>query len=91
MMDGWKTVLKADPTDWLLEKNYPSVRYAALTYILENPVDNNELQAAKQQLMETGIVFNMLQRQRESDYVQAYPRYYAYKYKGLVWSLITLA
>ncbi|MCB5260351.1 MAG: hypothetical protein LHW48_07755 [Candidatus Cloacimonetes bacterium] len=90
-MGALRKVLKADPTDWLLEKNNPSVRYAALTNILENPVDNNELQAAKQQLMETGIVFNMLQRQRESDYVQAYPRYYAYKYKGLVWSLITLA
>src|SRR5690554_4227561 len=90
-MGAWKSVLKADPTDWLLEKNNPSVRYATLTNILENPVDNNELQAAKEQLMETGIVFNILQRQRENDYVQAYPRYYTNKYKGLVWSLITLA
>lgn len=90
-MDAWKSVLKADPTDWLLEKNNPSVRYATLTNILETPGGDNELKAAKQELMETGIVFNMLQRQRESEYIQAYPRFYTYKYIGLVWSLITLA
>jgi hypothetical protein len=33
----------------------------------------------------------MLQKQREAEYLQAYPRFYTYKYKGLVWSLITLA
>ncbi len=66
-------VLKADPTDWLLEKNNPSVRYATLINILERPDDDNELQAAKQELMKTGIVFDMLQRQRESEYIQAYP------------------
>jgi hypothetical protein len=26
-MDEWKSVLKTDPTEWLLEKENPSVRY----------------------------------------------------------------
>jgi hypothetical protein len=41
--------------------------------------------------MQTGIVPAILQRQREPEYLEAYPRFYTYKYKGLVWSLITLA
>ncbi|OPY93229.1 MAG: hypothetical protein A4E73_00329 [Syntrophaceae bacterium PtaU1.Bin231] len=33
---------------------------------------------------------DMLDMQQESAYLQTYPRFYTYKYKGLVWSLITL-
>ena len=36
-MSDWKSVLKADPTKWLMEPNNPSVRYFALTELLEKP------------------------------------------------------
>lgn len=90
-MDEWKSVLKADPTNWLLEEDNPSVRYFTLKDILNRPDDDKEVQTAKQKILQTGIIPDMLRMQREPEYLQSYPRFYTYKYKGLVWSLITLA
>ncbi len=90
-MDNWKTLLKADPTNWLLEENNPSVRYFTLKNILDRSDDDEEVRFAKSEIMQTGIVPDILQKQREPEYLQAYSRFYTYKYKGLVWSLITLA
>jgi hypothetical protein len=90
-MSEWKSALKTDPTDWLLEEDNPSVRYFTLKNILDRPDDDKEVQTAKRKIMQTGIVPDMLQRQRETEYLRAYPRFYTYKYQGLVWSLITLA
>ncbi len=90
-MDTWRTLLKEDPTDWLLEDSDPSVRYFTLKDILDRPDDDHEVLSAKRAIMQTGIVPGMLQKQREPEYLKAYSRFYTYKYKGLVWSLITLA
>lgn len=90
-MSDWKTVLKADPTNWLLEEDNPSVRYFTLKNILDRPEDDKEVLTAKSEIMQTGIVPDILQRQSQKEYIQAYSRFYTDKYKGLVWSLITLA
>ncbi|MFA5290491.1 MAG: hypothetical protein WC351_05560 [Candidatus Izemoplasmatales bacterium] len=90
-MEEWKSALKADPTDWLLEANNPSVRYFTLKNILDRPDEDLEVQAAKRDIMRTGIVPDMLLKQRENEYLRTYPRFYTHKYQGLVWSLITLA
>ena len=90
-MDTWKAILKADPTNWLLEKENPSVRYFTLKQILDKPEDDQDVRQAKNQIMQYGIVPEILQKQQEPAYLQTYPRFYTYKYKGLVWSLITLA
>lgn len=90
-MDDWKSVLKADPTDWLLGEENPSVRYFALKDILERPEEDAEVQAARIKIMQTGLVPKILAKQRDSAYIEAYPRFYTDKYKGLVWQLITLA
>ena len=36
-MREWQSVLKANPTDWLLMEDAPSVRYFALTQLLDVP------------------------------------------------------
>jgi len=90
-MDDWKSVLKADATDWLLEENNPSVRYFTLKNILDKPENDTDVQAARQELMQRGMIPDILEKQHEAEYIHAYPRFYTYKYKGLVWSLITLA
>lgn len=90
-MSDWKATLKADPTNWLLEEENPSVRYYTLKNIIGRPDDDKDVQTAKRKIMQAGIVPDMLQRQRETEYLQVYPGFYTYKYKGLVWSLITLA
>ena len=90
-MDDWKAALKADPTDWLLEPDNPSVRYFTLKDILDRPESSEEVQAAKREIMRSGIVPDILEKQREPVYLQSYPKFYIYKYEGLVWQLIALA
>lgn len=90
-MSNWKAMLNADPTNWLLEEENPSVRYFTLLDILDKPKGGPEVQQAKHKIMQTGIVPDFLRKQQEPAYFQAYSRYYTYKYKGLVWSLIVLA
>lgn len=90
-MNDWKNVLKADPTNWLLEEENPSVRYYALKDIIGKPEDDAEVQNARQEIMQTGMVCDILDRQREPAYLKTYPSFYTSKYKGLVWQLIVLA
>jgi hypothetical protein len=90
-MGDWKSVLKADPVDWLLEKDNPSVRYFALSRILDKPHDSSEVQAAKNEIMVTGVVSKILAKQADEGYWEAPEKFYTAKYKGTVWQLIILA
>ncbi len=90
-MEAWKAKLKADPTDWLLEESNPSVRYFTLKDLLNLPEDDPDVLRASQAIMQSGLVPIILKKQRDAAYIETYPRFYRDKYKGLVWSLITLA
>lgn len=90
-MRNWKSVLKADPTDWLLESENPSVRYFALRDIMGEPEDTVAMRAARREIMRTGMVPGILQKQREPAYGETYRDFYTSKYEGLVWQLIVLA
>ncbi len=90
-MGDWKTMLKADPTDWLLEEESPSVRYFALVELLDLPEEDAKVREAKHRIMQAGLVPEILQKQEEAEYRKAYPRFYTAKYEGLVWQLIVLA
>lgn len=90
-MDCWKSVLKSDPIDWVLEKGNPSVRYFALTDLLDKPYSDNAVKAAKQYIMEIGAVPKILSKQNEKGYWMGPDRFYSSKYKGAVWQLIILA
>jgi len=91
-MSNWKSLLKADPTDWLLEKDNPSVRYCTLTDILEKPEDDTEVKKTKKEIMKMGVVPKILDRQEDGGY-WGNPRdfYIRSKYRGTVWQLIILA
>ncbi|HOE94789.1 MAG TPA: hypothetical protein PLU97_05235, partial [Candidatus Cryptobacteroides sp.] len=90
-LKDWKTLLKADSIDWLLEKENPSVRYFTLKQILDKPENDTEVQQAKILIMKSGIVAEILEKQKEAAYKENFPKFYTNKYKGLVWSLIVLA
>ncbi len=90
-MGNWKSVLKADPIDWLLEKNNPSVRYFALSELLDKPQSNLEVQTAKKEIMLTGVVPKIMAKQSNDGYWEAPEKFYTAKYKGTVWQLIILA
>ncbi len=85
-------ILKADPTDWLLEEDNPSVRYFTLTDLLNRSENAAEVVKAKQQIMETGIVPQILNKQKNGGYWGVPSDFYVRsKYKGTVWTLIILA
>jgi hypothetical protein len=90
-VSDWKAMLKADPTNWLLEEENPSVRYFTLKDILDKPEHDPEVQQVKREIMQSGIVPDILRKQQEPAYLQTYSRFYTAKYKGLVWQLIVLA
>lgn len=87
----WKSVLKTESTNWLLEEDDPSVRYFTLLDILDKPEADPAVQKAKRNIMRKGLVPEILQRMNEMTYIQQYPRFYTNKYKGLVWKTIVLA
>ena len=87
----WKSLLKADPTDWLLEKDNPSVRYFILSQILDKPQNSSEVQEAKKEIMTAGVVPKVLAKQHDGGYWEAPEAFYTAKYKGTVWQLIILA
>jgi len=90
-MNDFKSVLKADPTDWLLEKNNPTVRYFTLKDILERPKEDPELRAARLEIMKAGLVPVILEKQKEEGYWEIPEKFYTAKYKGTVWQLLILA
>lgn len=90
-MSDWNTILKANPTAWLLDEDNPALRYFTLKDILNVPADDITLKAVRQQIMQDGLVPHIRQRQSEPEYIQAFPRFYTNKYEGLVWQLIVLA
>jgi hypothetical protein len=91
-MKDWKSFLKENPIDWLLEQNNPSVRYYTLTGILDMPDDSPEALETRKEIMKVGPVPDILARQEEGGYWGVPENFYEHsKYKGTVWQLIVLA
>jgi len=91
-MINWKSILKANPTSWLLEPDNPSVQYFTMTNVLEKPEDDEEVRKAKAAVMETGVLPKILAKQRTGGYWEKPEDFYIRsKYKGTVWQLIILA
>jgi hypothetical protein len=90
-MANWKSFLNDDPTGWLLENDNPSVRYFTLRDIMERPENDPEVIKAKNDIMKTGTVPAILERQHIDGYWEDPKKFYTAKYKGTVWQLIILA
>jgi hypothetical protein len=90
-MSDFQSLLKENPTDWLLEKDNPSVRFFALTELLEKPSNDSEVNESKTKIMKQGVVPKILAKQNEQGYWETPDRFYTAKYKGTVWQLIILA
>ncbi|XHH07579.1 MAG: nitrogen fixation protein NifH [Candidatus Bathyarchaeia archaeon] len=90
-MVNWKAQLKADPTDWLLEEDNPSVKYFTLTTLLDKPQTDVEVQKAKKAIMTTGVVPKILAKQNSDGTWETPGTFYTAKYKGTSWQLIILA
>jgi len=73
----WKKVLKADPTDWLLEhdESQPAIRYYTLRDILGRDENDKEVKAAKAAIMVSGPVPVILAAQHPDGYWGKRPTY----------------
>jgi hypothetical protein len=90
-MGDWKSILKADPTTWLLEEDNPSVRYFTLTEILDKPISDSEVKVAKNAIMNVGVGPQILARQNDDGYWETPTAFYTAKYRGTMWQLMILA
>ncbi len=86
-----KSVLKADPASWLLEKENPSVRYFTLTEILGRPENDPEVREAKDDIMKAGAVPSIFSHQNNEGFWETPESFYTAKYRGTVWQLVILA
>jgi hypothetical protein len=91
-MSSWKPMLRNFPINWLLEDDNPSVKYFTLIDILDKSKDSSEVIGAKEQIVKTGVVPKILEKQNPGGYWGKPEDFYARsKYKGTVWNLIILA
>jgi len=91
-MSDWKSFLKADPTDWLLQEDNPSVRYFTLRNLLGKSENDPKVRKAGKEIMERGAVPRILARQKNGGYWGKPEDFYIRsKYRGTVWQLIILA
>jgi hypothetical protein len=85
-------MLKADPTEWLLNEDNPSVRYFTLTEVLEKNTSSLDVEEAKRAIMQTGAVPRILAKQKSGGFWGVAEDFYVRsKYKGTVWQLLVLA
>lgn len=77
--------------EWLLEEDNPSVRYLTLTSLLNRPLDDPEVESAKEAIMKEGVVPQILAEQNEDGSWGIPKKFYRDKYTGTVWNLLILA
>lgn len=76
---------------WLLEDNNPSVRYYTMKDLLGLDVDHTDLVKAQKQIMISGIVPDILEKQNDDGSWGNPEEFYTMKYKGTVWQFLILA
>jgi hypothetical protein len=85
----WKKLLKANPTDWLLEEENPAVRYLALRDIVD--ADEKELKTARTKAHREGPIATILDNMNPEGYWITPGLGYGPKFKSTVWSILSLA
>jgi hypothetical protein len=85
-------MLNADPTEWLLGEDNPSVRYFTLTDVLGKNMSRVDVEESRRAIMRTGVVPRILAKQKSGGYWGVAENFYVRgKYKGTVWQLMVLA
>jgi len=90
--NGWKAALNADPTDWLLAEDNPSVRYFTLLDVLDRSPKDADVIKARQSIMTSNPITTILGKQEKGGYWGIPQDFYVRaKYRGTVWNIILLA
>src|SRR5256885_6035332 len=77
--------------DWLLEDDQPSVRFLTLTQLLERPLDDPEVVAAKGMITRKGWAEEILAKQDREGWWVSGESLYRPKYLSANWMLLILA
>ncbi len=80
-----------DPLAWLLSPENPSVRYFTLVKLLDRPVENSEVQEARQAIMESPMVQSILALQDPEGWWHSHESALNPMYRGTLWQLGYLA
>jgi hypothetical protein len=81
-----------DVIDWLLQKDFPSVRYMTMRDLLDVAPGNEEMEIARRAIMESSPVAKIMRAQEpEGHWGQPQDFYQRSKYKGTAWNLQLLA
>jgi hypothetical protein len=88
----WTSYLKTEQTEWLLEDDNPSVKFLALTEILEKSRTDPKVESTRKDIMKSGVVPKILAKQFPDGYWEKAEDFYIRtKYKGTVWTFLILA
>ena len=90
MVRDWRSLLKMDPTNWLLERENPSVRYFTLRDILDYSDKDSEVVEAKAAIRGYNKVSRIFERQRPEGYWESAEQPYHPKYKSTYWQIMIL-
>ena len=91
MVRDWRAELKADPTEWLLESENPSVRYFTLRDLLDYRDDDLEVAKTKLAIRHYNKVHRIFRRQKPDGFWESEDTPYKPKYKGTYWQIMILS
>jgi hypothetical protein len=86
----WQSALRADPLDWLLQRDDPAVRHLALQQLLDLPAEDRDVAQSRRAAMAAEPIASILAAQEPAGYWEKPGPGYATKYRGTVWQLIFL-
>lgn len=77
--------------EWLLEENQPSIKYHALTKLLDKTENDPEVQSAKERIPATGWAADILAEQQPGGWWEDKEKFYTPKYLSTNWMLLILS
>lgn len=88
---SWASQLIADPTEWLLEKDTPSVRYHTLRDLKGRSKDDDKVTKARSAIMDSNIVKTIMAAQHPGGWWEREENMYLPKYTATTHQLLILA
>jgi hypothetical protein len=86
----WKCAVKP-VLDWLLEENQPSIRYHALTQLLDKPESATDVRSSRAMVLRKGWAADLLKKQSADGSWMSSESLYRPKYTSTNWVLLVLA
>ncbi|MBU7033453.1 MAG: nitrogen fixation protein NifH, partial [Theionarchaea archaeon] len=90
-VEGWKTCFNADPVEWLLEKENPSVRYWTLKDLLGKSEEDPVVIQTRAEILQSHPVKKILGQQTPEGYWESLDSFYLPKYRATYHQLLILA